>query len=99
MNQSTLTKLIAYSTVKFVLFISFGFGLGSGSDFYGFDQLAGSSNMDARYIYNAKEQGYVDSYPLYHTSYEAFSTMKRFVDPDFTVSENDRNFHRATIDR
>ena len=68
-------------------FDSLPFGLGSGSDYLGFDQLVGSSNMDARYTFNPAEQGNMDSYPLYHTSYEAFSTMKRFVDPDFTVND------------
>ena len=68
------------------MFHRFGLGLGSGSDFYGFDQLAGSSNVDARYTFDPAEQGQMDSYPLYHTSYEVFSTMKRFIDPDFTVS-------------
>lgn len=64
---------------------SFGIGLGSGSDYLGFDQLVGSSNADLRYTYNSVAQGNVDSYPLYHTSYEVFSMMEKFVDPDFTV--------------
>jgi hypothetical protein len=75
---------------------SLPFGLGSGSDYLGFDQLVGSSNMDARYAFNAAEQGNMGSYPLYHTSYEAFSTMKRFVDPEFTVillTSSSSSFH------
>ncbi|CAF1392354.1 unnamed protein product [Rotaria sordida] len=60
-----------------------GYGLGSGSDYYGFDQLIGSSNMDLRYTYNFADYGNQNSYPLYHTSYEVFSTMKNFIDPDF----------------
>jgi hypothetical protein len=75
--------------VRFILMIflcSIGFGLGSGSDYLGFDQLVGSSNMDATYTFNRVEQGNLASYPLYHTSYETFSMMKKFVDPDFTVS-------------
>ena len=70
---------------------SFDIGLGSGSDYLGFDQLVGSSNVDLRYTYNYVAQGKVDSYPLYHTSYEVFSTMEKFVDPDFSVI-----FSRAT---
>jgi hypothetical protein len=42
--------------------------------------------MDAIYIFNSAEQGNVSSCPLYHTSYEVFSMMKQFVDPDFTVN-------------
>jgi hypothetical protein len=52
----------------------------------GFDQLVGSSNMDATYMFNPEEQGNLGSYPLYHTSYEVFSMMKQFIDPDFTVN-------------
>jgi len=42
--------------------------------------------MDATYIFNPAAQGNITGYPLYHTSYEVFSMMKQFVDPDFTVS-------------
>jgi hypothetical protein len=65
---------------------SIAYGLGSGSDFFGFDQLVGSSNVDASYTFNSAVLGNMSSYPLYHTSYEVFSTMKKFVDPNFTVS-------------
>ena len=41
--------------------------------------------MDGRYEFNPAEQGNMSGYPLYHTSYEVFSMMKQFVDPDFTV--------------
>ncbi|CAF2468459.1 unnamed protein product [Rotaria sp. Silwood2] len=58
-------------------------GLGSGSDFFAFDQLAGSSNFDATYRFNPADHGNLGSYPLYHTSYEVFSMMKTFVDPEF----------------
>jgi hypothetical protein len=66
-------------------FCSIGYGLGSGSDFFGFDQLAGSSNYDASYTFNPADHGNLGSYPLYHTSYEVFSMMKKFVDPEFYV--------------
>ncbi len=67
------------------MFCSIGYGLGSGSDFLGFDQIAGSSNFDASYGFNSDDHGNLSSYPLYHTSYEVFSMMKKFVDPDFDV--------------
>jgi hypothetical protein len=41
--------------------------------------------MDATYIFNPSAQGNIGGYPLYHTSYEVFSMVKKFVDPDFTV--------------
>ncbi|CAF1329620.1 unnamed protein product [Adineta ricciae] len=66
-----------------------GNGLGSSSDFFAFNQLAGSSNVDIRYTFNPADQGNLGSYPLYHTSYEVFSMMKKFIDPDFYA-------HRAT---
>jgi len=65
---------------------SIEYGLGSGSDHFSFNQLVGSSNVDATYVFNSAAEGNISSYPLYHTSYEVFSTMKKFVDPDFTVS-------------
>jgi hypothetical protein len=65
---------------------SIEYGLGSGSDFLGFDQLVGSSNYDATYTFNRADHGNLGSYPLYHTSYEVFSMMKTFIDPDFLVN-------------
>lgn len=65
---------------------SIQYGLGSASDYYAFDQLVGSSNFDTSYAYNLKDHGNVNSYPLYHTSYEVFSMMKKFIDPDFAVN-------------
>lgn len=63
------------------------YGLGSGSDFLGFDQLVGSSNFDATYWFNPEDHGNLGSYPLYHTSYEVFSMMKKFVDPEFLAHQ------------
>jgi hypothetical protein len=51
----------------------------------GFDQLAGSSNFDTSYSFNPADHGNLGSYPLYHTSYEIFPMMKKFVDPEFYV--------------
>ncbi|CAF1474642.1 unnamed protein product, partial [Adineta steineri] len=61
------------------------YGLASGSDYFSFVQLVGSSNIDARYTFDPAIHGNTGSYPLYHTSYEVFSTMKKFIDPDFTA--------------
>lgn len=53
-----------------------------------FDQLAGSSNFDASYTFNQADHGNLGSYPLYHTSYEVFDLMKKFIDPGFEVNES-----------
>ncbi len=42
--------------------------------------------MYAKYIFDSTDHGNLGSYPLYHTSYEVFSMMKKFVDPEFYVS-------------
>ncbi len=41
--------------------------------------------MYAKYIFDSTDHGNLGSYPLYHTSYEVFSMMKKFVDPEFYV--------------
>ncbi|CAF1172104.1 unnamed protein product [Adineta steineri] len=64
---------------------NFNYGLGAGSDYFSFVQLVGSSSMDARYTFDSTIHGNPGSYPLYHTSYEVFSMMKKFIDPDFTA--------------
>ncbi|CAF0745500.1 unnamed protein product [Adineta steineri] len=61
------------------------YGLAAGSDYFSFVQLVGSSGMDARYTFDSTIHGNPGSYPLYHTSYEVFSMMKKFIDPDFTA--------------
>ncbi|CAF3940422.1 unnamed protein product, partial [Rotaria sp. Silwood1] len=61
------------------------YGLGSASDYYGFDQLVGSSNFDVVYQFNPIDHGNISLYPLYHTSYETFSMVKKFVDPHFAA--------------
>ncbi|CAM2718149.1 unnamed protein product [Rotaria socialis] len=61
------------------------YGLGSGSDFFGFDQLVGSSNIDATYMFDHTYYKSLSSYALYHTSYEVFAMMKNFIDPNFTA--------------
>ena len=48
--------------------------------------MVGSSNYDATYQFNPAEHGGLGTYALYHTSYELFSVVKRFIDPEFYVS-------------
>jgi hypothetical protein len=96
MNQcdSLLIRLM------YILRFSFhriNFGLGSGSDFLGFDQLVGSSNYDATYTFNPADHGNLGSYPLYHTSYEVFPMVKRFVDPTFAVNFHDEKANLLEI--
>ncbi len=86
MNQSTLNTTFLLISI-FLFLYRIQYGLGSGSDFYAFDQLVGSSNFDAMYTFNPADHGNIGTYPLYHTSYETFSTMEKFVDPDFTVNQ------------
>lgn len=85
MNQS-IPNNIFFSTVMILFLCSIAYGLGSGSDHFSFNQLVGSSNMVTSYTFDSAAQGNMGGYPLYHTSYEVFSMMKKFVDPDFTVS-------------
>ena len=85
MNRSKV-KQINLSIFTAAYECSIGYGLGSGSDHYGFNQLVGSSDMDASYTFDPASQGNILGYSLYHTSYEVFSMVKKFVDPDFTVS-------------
>ncbi|CAF4195305.1 unnamed protein product [Adineta steineri] len=61
------------------------YGLAAGSDYFSFVQLVSSSNIDATYTFDSTIHRDIDSYPLYHTSYEVFSMMKKFIDPDFTA--------------
>ncbi|CAF1046308.1 unnamed protein product [Didymodactylos carnosus] len=71
------------------------YGLGSGSDFLAFDQLAGSSNFDTSYGFDPKSHGNLGSYPLYHTSYEVFSMVEKFVDPEFKAHQTMGQFTGA----
>jgi len=84
MNRSNLKINLSFHFSNY-FYCSIGYGLGSGSDYLGFDQLVGSSNYDASYTFNSAEHGNLGSYPLYHTSYEVFSMVKKFVDPTFDV--------------
>lgn len=51
-------------------------GLGAGSDYVAFQDMAGTSSID--FGFEGPEYGYP-----YHSCYETFDWMKRFGDPDF----------------
>ena len=51
MNRSKLEMILSFQFCDLFLY-SIEYGLGSGSDFLGFDQLVGSSNYDASYTFN-----------------------------------------------
>lgn len=53
---------------------------GAGSDYLGFYQYVGVSAVDFRYFgFNRTFLGY----PMYHSKYETFEYVKKFVDPEF----------------
>ncbi|CAK9301358.1 unnamed protein product [Gordionus sp. m RMFG-2023] len=57
--------------------------LGAGSDFVPFMYYAGVPCIDVRYIFN-KEEMNISNYPLYHTRYDTFYNVQRYIDPGFT---------------
>ncbi|CAK8692129.1 unnamed protein product [Clavelina lepadiformis] len=61
-------------------------GLGSGSDYATFLQVIGICSIDLRYVYDYSTD--LGSYPVYHSVYETFELVSKFVDPDF-------KFHQA----
>uniref|UniRef100_F6ZAX9 Glutamate carboxypeptidase 2 n=1 Tax=Ciona intestinalis TaxID=7719 RepID=F6ZAX9_CIOIN len=56
-------------------------GLGSGSDYTAFLQVLGIASVDLRHTYD-RSIG-LASYPVYHSVYETFSLVEKFVDPGF----------------
>nr|XP_039259813.1 N-acetylated-alpha-linked acidic dipeptidase 2-like isoform X1 [Styela clava] len=60
--------------------------LGSGSDFTPFIQVAGVSSLSTSYSYDTSIG--LASYPVYHSVYETFDLVKKFVDPDFKFSKS-----------
>ncbi|CAF4197878.1 unnamed protein product, partial [Rotaria magnacalcarata] len=57
-------------------------GLSAISDFAGFNQIAGCSNFALIYKNYTNVKG-VAGYPLYHTQYETFRLVKKFIDHEF----------------
>ena len=62
--------------------------LGSGSDYAGFYQFVGVSSVDFRYTRQRRPNNSI-TYPLYHTRYDTFALVKKFLDPEFL-------YHKAT---
>lgn len=59
--------------------------LGSGSDYSPFCQRVGVPSADIRYLYDMLKFHNITSYPTYHSIYDTFAYVKRFVDPHFTT--------------
>lgn len=59
--------------------------MGSGSDHAVFLQILGIPCIDQKFVRNKKDEKFknIIGYPLYHTSYETFYLVERFMDPDF----------------
>jgi len=57
--------------------------LGSGSDFTFFASVIGISCVDIRYMYDQASHPRLSNYPTYHTLYDNFNYMTKFIDPDF----------------
>ncbi|CAF0849506.1 unnamed protein product [Adineta ricciae] len=64
----------------------FTMGINAGSDYTGFSQIAGSSNLGMTYV-NVSGIQSGGAYPLYHTQYETFRLVKNFVDPEFQAHQ------------
>merc|ERR1719494_53052 len=56
--------------------------LGSGSDFTAFYSTIGVSCIDFRYTFNKEYHKGLPNYPTYHTIYDNYNWMHRFIDPD-----------------
>ncbi|RNA10101.1 N-acetylated-alpha-linked acidic dipeptidase 2 isoform X2, partial [Brachionus plicatilis] len=59
--------------------------LGSGSDHAVFLQRLGIPCIDQKFVRYKKEEKFknIFGYPLYHTSYETFELVERYMDPEF----------------
>ncbi|CAF1471670.1 unnamed protein product [Adineta steineri] len=64
----------------------FTMGLSASSDYAGFNQIVGSSNLGMIYK-NQSVNKNLDSNPLYHTQYETFRLVKEFIDPEFQTHQ------------
>ncbi|XP_062874192.1 aminopeptidase NAALADL1 [Trichomycterus rosablanca] len=56
---------------------------GAGSDYAGFIHYLGITSMDISYTYD-KSKTRARIYPAYHTAYDTFDYVDRFIDPGFT---------------
>ncbi|CAF0790038.1 unnamed protein product [Didymodactylos carnosus] len=66
----------------------FTMGLGATSDFNGFNQIVGSSNLAMSYAHDKDYAKNIASYPLYHTQYETFRLVKNFIDQTFEAHQS-----------
>uniref|UniRef100_H2Z0Q2 glutamate carboxypeptidase II n=1 Tax=Ciona savignyi TaxID=51511 RepID=H2Z0Q2_CIOSA len=81
-------RLTLYDTWKLRYPASVGdkpsyYGLGSGSDFTAFLQIIGIPSVDLRHTYDQSIG--LASYPVYHSVYETFELVNKFVDPGFKI--------------
>uniref|UniRef100_A0A8C6RA94 Aminopeptidase NAALADL1 n=1 Tax=Nannospalax galili TaxID=1026970 RepID=A0A8C6RA94_NANGA len=57
--------------------------LGAGSDYAPFIHFLGISSMDLAYTYDRSKTS-ARIYPTYHTAFDTFDYVEKFLDPDFT---------------
>ncbi|TSR04318.1 N-acetylated-alpha-linked acidic dipeptidase-like protein [Bagarius yarrelli] len=62
---------------------SVGYLTGAGSDYAAFMHYLGISSMDISYTYD-RSKTRARIYPAYHTAYDTFSYVSKFIDPGFT---------------
>ncbi|MCI4392417.1 hypothetical protein PGIGA_G00145690 [Pangasianodon gigas] len=60
-----------------------GYLTGAGSDYAAFMHYLGISSMDIAYTYD-RSKTRARIYPTYHTAYDTFDYVSRFIDPGFT---------------
>ncbi|KAF7687672.1 aminopeptidase NAALADL1 isoform X1 [Silurus meridionalis] len=60
-----------------------GYLTGAGSDYAAFMHYLGISSMDIAYTYDRSKTS-ARIYPAYHTAYDTFDYVNRFIDPGFT---------------
>ncbi|KAG7318617.1 hypothetical protein KOW79_018372 [Hemibagrus wyckioides] len=60
-----------------------GYLTGAGSDYAAFMHYLGISSMDISYTYD-RSKTRARIYPAYHTAYDTFEYVSRFIDPGFT---------------
>uniref|UniRef100_H2Z1S5 glutamate carboxypeptidase II n=1 Tax=Ciona savignyi TaxID=51511 RepID=H2Z1S5_CIOSA len=59
------------------------YGLGAGSDYAAFLQVIGIPSVDMRYTYDQSIG--INTYPVYHSVYDTFELVSKFVDPGFKI--------------
>ncbi|KAI4877165.1 hypothetical protein NFI96_020668 [Prochilodus magdalenae] len=73
-----------YGTIPNIgLSVCVGFLTGAGSDYAPFSHFLGISSMDISYTYDSSKTR-ARIYPAYHTAYDTFDYVSKFIDPGFT---------------